>query len=242
MNGVDSSGGPIQRQYAATFRAQPVALFFNYGRSDVLAAGTGRRFAFAVTNVGTETETFALHVNDALMGVPAGAAEQRDISRGRETCEVLSAPVRPALGIASSRLQPSGVPDGATATAPPVTLRRDHLAGGLQVVRAAVRTPRRNRASLRARRSVSILSQPSHSISSYAFTRKTRPRPAVRLACGSDPGSRCRSIPWCRAAWWKEIRGSFRLARDRSGSASRTASCRHIPRLSTDEYHPLLAA
>jgi hypothetical protein len=75
MNAVDSSGAPIQRQYAATFRAQPVALFFNYGKSDVVAAGTSRRFAFAVTNVGTETETFALKVTathgDALDLSPA---------------------------------------------------------------------------------------------------------------------------------------------------------------------------
>jgi hypothetical protein len=75
MNGVDSSGGPIQRQYAATFRAQPVALFFNYATSDVVAAGTSRRFTFAVSNVGTETETFALKVTathgDALDVSPA---------------------------------------------------------------------------------------------------------------------------------------------------------------------------
>jgi hypothetical protein len=120
-------------------------------------------------------------------------------------CYAYLAPVRPPLGVACSRLQPSGVPDGATATAPPVTLRRDHFAGGLQVLRAAVRTARRNRATFRGRRSVSIVSQPCHSISSYAFTRKTRRQPAVSPACGSDPGSRCRSIPWYRAPRSQEI-------------------------------------
>jgi hypothetical protein len=120
-------------------------------------------------------------------------------------CYAYSAPVRPPLGVACSRRQPSGVPDGATATASPVTVRGDHFAGGLQVLRAAVRTARRNRATFRARRSVSILSQRCHSISSDAFTRKTRRRPAVSLACGSDPGSRCRSIPWYRAPRSREI-------------------------------------
>ena len=75
MNAVDSSGAPIQRQHPATFQAQPVALFFNYGKSDVVAAGTSRRFTFAVANVGTETETFALKVTttrgDALDLSPA---------------------------------------------------------------------------------------------------------------------------------------------------------------------------
>jgi IPT/TIG domain len=75
MNAVDSSGAPIQRQHAVTFRAQPVALFFNYAMSNVVPAGTSRRFAFAVTNVGTETETFALKVTttrgDALDISPA---------------------------------------------------------------------------------------------------------------------------------------------------------------------------
>jgi hypothetical protein len=62
MNAVDSSGAPIQRQHPTTFRGQRVALFFNYGNSNVIAAGTSRRFAFAVSNIGTETEAFAFKV------------------------------------------------------------------------------------------------------------------------------------------------------------------------------------
>lgn len=66
MNGIDASGAAIQRQHPVTFRAQPVALFFNYGMSDVLAAGASRRLTFAVTNVGTETATFDLNVRTTL--------------------------------------------------------------------------------------------------------------------------------------------------------------------------------
>jgi hypothetical protein len=69
MNAVDESGAPVQRQYPATFRAQPVAVFFNYGRSDVVQPGTSRRFTFAVTNVGTETATFDLTVRSSVGGV-----------------------------------------------------------------------------------------------------------------------------------------------------------------------------
>ena len=66
MNGVDESGAPIQRQYGETFRAQPVALFFDYGQSDSLEAGTKRRFTFAVTNVGSKVATFDLNVSTNL--------------------------------------------------------------------------------------------------------------------------------------------------------------------------------
>src|SRR5690606_2675440 len=62
MNASDSSGAPIQRLYAVTFRAQPVAVFFNYGTSNVLEPGTRRRMSFAVSNVGDETAIFALDV------------------------------------------------------------------------------------------------------------------------------------------------------------------------------------
>jgi hypothetical protein len=66
MNAVDASGTPIQRQHAVTFRAQPVALFFNFGMSDAVERGTTRRLTFAVTNVGTEPATFALDVTTTL--------------------------------------------------------------------------------------------------------------------------------------------------------------------------------
>jgi hypothetical protein len=175
---------------------QLVAQFFQRGRQHGSSRG---RSAARRSNCS--------HTSPVLLQETKQAGDQFAFASNirRETREFLSAPVRPPLGMACARLQPSGVPDGATATAPPVTLRRDHFAGGLQVLRAAVRTARRNRTTLRARRSVSILSQPCHSISSYAFTRKTRRRPAVRPACGSDPGSRCRSIPWYRAARSQEI-------------------------------------
>lgn len=62
MNAVDSSGAPIQRVHPVTFRAQPVALFFNYGTAIALERGTRRRLSFAVSNVGAETATFAVHV------------------------------------------------------------------------------------------------------------------------------------------------------------------------------------
>lgn len=59
---VDPSGARIQRQYPGTFRAQSVALFFDYGRSDAVARGTKRRFSIAVTNLGYEAATFTLDV------------------------------------------------------------------------------------------------------------------------------------------------------------------------------------
>ena len=62
MNGVDGSGTPIERLQPLTYRAQPVALFFQYGRSTVMEAGTRRRLAFAVTNVGSERATYVLDV------------------------------------------------------------------------------------------------------------------------------------------------------------------------------------
>jgi hypothetical protein len=90
MNAVDASGAPIQRQHPATFRAQPVALFFNYGNSDVIAPGTSRRFAFAVSNVGTETETFAFKIT-------AGRGEVLDVSPAVVT-------IQPGTSVASSFL------------------------------------------------------------------------------------------------------------------------------------------
>ena len=62
MNAVDGSGSPIQRLHPVTFRAQPVALFLNRGPWDGVAPGSVRRFTLSVTNVGTETATFALKV------------------------------------------------------------------------------------------------------------------------------------------------------------------------------------
>lgn len=59
---VDAAGARIRRQYPAAFRAQSVALFFDYGRSDVIARGTRRRFSVAVTNLGFEAATFMLDV------------------------------------------------------------------------------------------------------------------------------------------------------------------------------------
>ena len=73
MNAVDEAGAPIQRQDLATFRAQPVALFFDYGMSDVIKAGTPRRLSFAVTNVGAEPASFTLDVTTT-------AGEIRDLS------------------------------------------------------------------------------------------------------------------------------------------------------------------
>lgn len=66
MDAIDASGAHIQRQYPVMFRAQPVAVFFHHGQSNAIAAGTGRRFRFAVTNVGTESATFALDVRTTL--------------------------------------------------------------------------------------------------------------------------------------------------------------------------------
>lgn len=62
MSAADASGAPIQRQYPVTFRAQPVAVFFNYGMSNVVAPASSRRLAFAVTNVGAEAEAFVVNV------------------------------------------------------------------------------------------------------------------------------------------------------------------------------------
>jgi len=62
MNGIDAAGTPVQRQYPLMFRAQPVAVFFNYDRSGLINVGTSRR-TFAVMNVGTETATFVLNVS-----------------------------------------------------------------------------------------------------------------------------------------------------------------------------------
>ena len=73
MNAVDEAGAPIQRHHRATFRAQPVALFFDYGMSDVIKAGTPRRLAFAVTNVGAEPASFTLDVTTTV-------GEVRDLS------------------------------------------------------------------------------------------------------------------------------------------------------------------
>ncbi len=66
MNASDESGAPIQRQYSVTFRAQPVAVFFGYGSSDVIEPGTSRRFTSAITNVGSELSTFAVTVKTSL--------------------------------------------------------------------------------------------------------------------------------------------------------------------------------
>ncbi len=62
MNGVDASGAPIQRQHGLTYRAQPVALFFNYAMANVIEPGTNKRLTFAVMNVGNDRATFALDV------------------------------------------------------------------------------------------------------------------------------------------------------------------------------------
>lgn len=56
----------IQRQYPETFRAQSVALFFEYGGGPVVAAGTRKRFSFAVTNLAREASTFALDVRTSV--------------------------------------------------------------------------------------------------------------------------------------------------------------------------------
>jgi hypothetical protein len=37
MHAIDDSGAPFQRQDSVIFRAQTVAVFLNYGNSDVLA-------------------------------------------------------------------------------------------------------------------------------------------------------------------------------------------------------------
>ena len=62
MNGTDASGAPVQRQHGLTYRAQPVALFFHYGRSTVIEPGTAQRLTFSVMNTGSERATFALDV------------------------------------------------------------------------------------------------------------------------------------------------------------------------------------
>jgi hypothetical protein len=66
INASDESGAPIQRQYSVIFRAQPVAVFFGYGSSDVIEPGTSRRFTSAITNVGSELSTFAVTVKTSL--------------------------------------------------------------------------------------------------------------------------------------------------------------------------------
>jgi hypothetical protein len=92
MNATDAAGAPIQRQYPAVFRGQTVAVSFDFGLpdgatlpktsdafqeqvremmaparfTDVIAAGSSRRFRFIVTNLGAATTTFALTARASL--------------------------------------------------------------------------------------------------------------------------------------------------------------------------------
>ena len=60
MSATDASGGTVQRQFPVLFRAQTVSVFFNFERSDVVAAGSSRPLRFTVTNHGTTAASFAL--------------------------------------------------------------------------------------------------------------------------------------------------------------------------------------
>jgi hypothetical protein len=66
MQTAGGAGVRIQRQHPGTFRAQSVALFFEYGRVPVAAAGASKRFAVALTNVGREAAAFTLDVRTSV--------------------------------------------------------------------------------------------------------------------------------------------------------------------------------
>ena len=83
MNGLDASGAPVQRQHGLTYRAQPVALFFHYDRSNVIEPGTSRRITFSVTNVASERATFALESPAVPVKCAISRREPLRSSRGR---------------------------------------------------------------------------------------------------------------------------------------------------------------
>ncbi len=73
MNATDAAGAPIRRQCPAMFRAQPVGVFFRADVLDSIAAGSSRRLAFTIANLGTAPATFALRATTSL-------GEVRDLS------------------------------------------------------------------------------------------------------------------------------------------------------------------
>lgn len=73
MNAPDPSGGVIQRQFPALFRAQTVGVFFNFDRLGAIVAGSNTQHRFTVTNLGTAVATFALNARTSL-------GEVRDLS------------------------------------------------------------------------------------------------------------------------------------------------------------------
>jgi hypothetical protein len=129
MDGIDASGTPIQRQYPVTFRAQPVAVFFTYGISGVVEAGTSRRFTFAVTNVGTEAATFALSVKTTLGDV-------LDLSPPIVTVQpATSATSSFSLAIPGNAERPGHIDIRITATSTADTLVKNGASASLEVAR-----------------------------------------------------------------------------------------------------------
>jgi von Willebrand factor A domain-containing protein 7 len=63
FSGIDASGATVQRQFPTVFRAQPLAVTFEYDDALLpVLAGSSRQFRFRVRNAGASRETFALQV------------------------------------------------------------------------------------------------------------------------------------------------------------------------------------
>ena len=105
--------------------------------------GTTAPIAWPDATSGAQAWTSEPSCSGSRFSLDEGGRSYAEANGMRETSGVrreFSAPVGPPLGIACGRLQASRVPDGAAAAAPPVTVHCDRLAGGRQVLRAAIRT------------------------------------------------------------------------------------------------------